>query len=288
MINKKVGIPASAESAGGGVAAARLLGEGKVQLVLTTTADIIDSFSGTGTQTKPLKPRLVVRGHQGIWHLITLTKSGIKTVSDMNGKRYQFDNPASTNKPLGEAVVKCAKLNVKVIPWESSEKTCLDVAAGIIDIGQSSAIGGAAIKELLLTQDVTFVPIPDDVRDCMVKTYIGTVKAVIPKGYYDARGGVKYPPADLPSIGVDMWLFCRADLPDDLVYQIAKAIMDNPKEFSNYHKEAGWYTIDRITQDLGALFAPFHPGVVKYLKEKGKWTDALQKFQDQKLAEEPK
>lgn len=286
MINKKIGLPANAEAAGGSPAAAKLLQQGMAHLAVIAGFDAIDAYYGIRVQKgNPMKIRGLLNGHQGQFHLVTLTKSGIKTINDMNGRRYQFDKPGSANKAFGDTLVQVAKLNVKTIPWESTEATVKDVAGGTIDIGQTSAIGAGVLRDLFLQQDVTLIPIPDDIRDAMAKTYPGYVKTVIPKGYYQTRGGGKYPPEDLPTIGYDTWVTVRADLPEDLVYQIAKAIMDYPAEFSNYHAEAKYYGLDGAADDP---LIPFHPGAIRYYKEKGKWTDTLQKLQDKLLAEEPK
>jgi len=66
-------------------------------------------------------------------------------------------------------------------------------------------------------------------------------------------------------------LFTISDkLPEDLVYNIAKALWDNFDEWAGYHSDVEGYRLpNSIKPD--SMIAPLHPGIVKYLKEKGYW-----------------
>lgn len=284
MATKYLKIPASVEVSGGAVATQDLLAKGMVNICSASGVAAVDAYLGIRSQTKSLPVRAIMRGHEAIFQLLTLATSGIKTVADMNGRKYQFDKAGSVNRDLGYTLIKCAKLEVKLIPWESTQDACDSVAAGRTDVSQTSAVGAGAVRELVTKKDIYFIPIPEDVRDCMVKTYVGYAKKTLHKGTY-SKSGVDNPPADVPAIGADAWVYCLDTLPDSLVYEFTKAILDHPDEFKNYHSEAKYYRLDRATGDP---IMPFHPGAIKYYKEKGVWTDASQKLQDKLLKEQPK
>jgi len=76
-------------------------------------------------------------------------------------------------------------------------------------------------------------------------------------------------------------MFCRADLPDDLVYAVMKAVFDHLNELYPYHKDVKEWT----DNPLRPAVVPYHPGVIQYWKEKGRWTVEMDKLQRQLLTE---
>ena len=59
----------------------------------------------------------------------------------------------------------------------------------------------------------------------------------------------------------------RADLPDDLVYQLVKATFENQLRLVKVTSAAS----DTLPQNVDKnTFMPFHPGAVRYYREKGK------------------
>jgi TRAP transporter TAXI family solute receptor len=80
---------------------------------------------------------------------------------------------------------------------------------------------------------------------------------------------------DKDYITVGLWQFVvgRADLPDDLVYQLVKAVFENQPRLVKAHPAAS----ETLPQNaVKNTTLPFHPGVVRYYREIGvKIPDAL-------------
>ena len=74
------------------------------------------------------------------------------------------------------------------------------------------------------------------------------------------------------SFGLSTYFLSRPGVSDEQVYRVAKAILENTKEFATYHKAARLWNTKRT---LGDPKLPFHNGAVKYFKDKGLWTPAL-------------
>jgi hypothetical protein len=65
-----------------------------------------------------------------------------------------------------------------------------------------------------------------------------------------------------------MWNFVvgRADLPDDLVYQLVKAVFEGQPRLQRAHPVASETIPQNAVKDT---FLPFHPGAVRYYREIG-------------------
>ena len=72
--------------------------------------------------------------------------------------------------------------------------------------------------------------------------------------------------------GLSTYFLSRPGVSDEQVYRVAKAILENTKEFAVYHKSARLWNIERT---LGDPKLPFHNGAVKDVKDRGLWTPAL-------------
>jgi uncharacterized protein len=70
----------------------------------------------------------------------------------------------------------------------------------------------------------------------------------------------------------------------DLVYHTAKWLDDNYDRYKDAYDSNKYMTIDHLTEALKTTFIPVHEGLIKYLDEKGLWTDAHDKRQQENIA----
>ena len=85
--------------------------------------------------------------------------------------------------------------------------------------------------------------------------------ATIPKGTY------KTSKKDVTTFGVMASFVTSADVSDDLVYAVVKAVFENLDDFKKQHP--AFANLDPKKMIVDGLSAPLHPGAVKYYKEKG-------------------
>jgi hypothetical protein len=118
-----------------------------------------------------------------------------------------------------------------------------------------------SIQEATTTTDARLVPVTGPEVDKLVGDNPYYSKATIPGGMY--RGG----PDDVETFGVRATFVTSAEVPDDVVYEVTKAVFENFDDFKQLHPAfANLQKEEMVTQ---ALSAPLHPGAEKYFKEAG-------------------
>jgi uncharacterized protein len=71
---------------------------------------------------------------------------------------------------------------------------------------------------------------------------------------------------DYVTVGVPNFVIGRADLPDDLVYQLVKAVFENQPRLMKATLAASDTLPQNVVKDT---FLPFHPGAVRYYRGTG-------------------
>jgi len=74
---------------------------------------------------------------------------------------------------------------------------------------------------------------------------------------------------------------------EEVIYTIGKALVEGYDLYKNVKKpSSGEWTLERTLDVNKPVYIPFHPGMIKYAKEKGKWTPELEAWQNTALKEE--
>jgi len=72
---------------------------------------------------------------------------------------------------------------------------------------------------------------------------------------------------DIHTFGVGATFLTSADVPEDVVYTVVKAVFDNLDQFKKLHPAFRHLKPEEMIKD--GLSAPLHRGAIKYYKEKG-------------------
>jgi hypothetical protein len=75
-------------------------------------------------------------------------------------------------------------------------------------------------------------------------------------------------PADVAVVGVANLLAVHADMPDQLAYDITRLLFEHQAELVAVHSEAARL---KPASETTASPAPFHPGAIRYYRERGSW-----------------
>ncbi len=217
--------------------------------------------------------RLVCLGHTSDRHWFVRKDSPIKTVSDFRGKRVALGSPGSgtlvsSKVELGSA----GKLSIEDIKpaYLSFTESITAIKDGTVDVGVISAgYPVASLLDLARTVPIRLIPYSEAELKTLMDSYPYYVKVVIPAGTYQGIA------TSTLTRGIVTAIFCRKEMSDDLVYQLMKALYDHQKEKDAIHPQARQWSLENMFRgaEYTTKYIPFHPGAIKYLKEKGVWKE---------------
>jgi hypothetical protein len=280
LITKKTGMNISAEAVGGSDANVRALRDKKIDLAMLNANAIASGYLGTEQYAKlgKIPLRVFIQGQESLRYIIVRKASGIKGPADLRGKKFIGKRRAGVDVELvANALLKAYNLtkeNVKILETAETNEAIEAIKTGVVDGAVIQAgVRASNLMELSKDVDINFLSIPDDKLQLMLRE-LGPAfhKGVVPAGTYKDQNQVIQIPSLLTCIAA------RADFPEDLAYTITKTLMDNQEALATMHSVGKEWTMENTSKSPPA---PFHPGAIKYFKEKGVWNDNLEQVQQQ-------
>jgi hypothetical protein len=261
-------VQATAEVTGGSVDNLKLIGTGKNELGFTMADAALNAYNGEDKFKSgkiPLQTLLVVYPNR--MHVVTIEGTGIEKMSDMKGKRVSTGSPGSATEVMAFRVIEAAGLDKD----KDMKRERLGVAESVnaIKDGKIDAffwVGGiptAAVTDLAATPGVKMKLVDhSETVDKMNAKYgklytASTIKAG------------SYPGYDKDNKIAEVWnLIVTGDkMSNDDAYTIVKTLVEKKADLVAVHKEALSFSLDNQIQTRSPV--PFHPGALKYFKEKG-------------------
>jgi uncharacterized protein len=263
ILTEKLAITVNPLPTQGPVHNVKLLESGGAQLGLTTMGVSLQGWNGTGDwpggkQYRTM--RALFPMYDTPFQVAVPQRSGITTLAQLDKKRAFIGPKAGTGGTYIPAILKLLGISAEI------SYGSFDVAAAELLAGNADAfvtLTGApvpAIQDVDAKQPVTFIALSAEQIEAIRKAMPEFSSSTIAAGTY--RGMEK----DYVTIGVYNFAIGRADLPDDLVYQLVKAVFANQPRLVKASPAASDTLPQNVVKDT---FMPFHPGAVRYYREIG-------------------
>jgi uncharacterized protein len=260
------GVEATAEVTAAAVDNIKLVAAGEADLGYAYPDLSYDAIEGKGVFKSKLPIQMVAHLYVSYFHLVTLGNSPIKSIADLKGKRVSTGAPGSGTEIVAFRVLEAFGIS----PDRDIRRDRLSVVESVnaLKDGKVDAffwVGGlptAAILDLAASPGLSMKLIPTAAAlPAIFKKYGHIyVTAQIPKATYPKMT------ADIGVVGIPNVLVCNKNANPDLIYKILKAMFDHKKDLVAVHSQAKELTIkDAVIKTV----VPYHPGAVKYFKEKG-------------------
>jgi TRAP transporter TAXI family solute receptor len=259
---------ATAEVTGGSVDNLKLIASGQSELGFSMADAAADAFKGEDKfkgGKVALQTLLVVYPNR--MHVVTVEGSGINNMADLKGKRVSTGSPGSATEVMAFRVIEAAGIDKD----KDMKRERLGVAESVNAIKDRKIdaffwVGGlptAAVTDLAATPGMKIKLIDHaDLVDKMNAKYGKLYSAgKIPSSVY--------PGMDKDNANTEVWniIVTGAKMSDADAYNIVKTLVEKKADIVAVHKEAESFSLDNQIQERSPV--PFHPGALKYFKERG-------------------
>ncbi|RMI18782.1 TAXI family TRAP transporter solute-binding subunit [Sinorhizobium meliloti] len=265
---KSHGIRCSVESTGGSAFNVNTIKEGELDFGMAQSDVQYNAFKGDeafkeGGAHADL--RAVFSIHPEPFTVLAHPNAGVTKFEDFKGKRFNVGNPGSGTRASMERLLGAMGWTLADFSLASELKADEHGPAlcdGKID-GFFYGVGhpSANIQDPTTTCAAKLVPLTGEVVDKLVADNPYYAKATIPGGLYNNN------PEDTETFGVLATLVTSANVPEESVYALTKAVFENFDEFKSLHPAFANLEPAKMIKD--GLSASLHPGAEKYYKEKG-------------------
>jgi len=265
---KQHGIRCSVESTGGSIYNLNTIRAGELDMGVAQSDWQYHAYHGTSKfeEQGPNKElRAVFSIHPEPFTVVARTDSGIKNFQDLKGKRVNIGNPGSGQRGTMEVAMAAMgwtnddfKLASELKSAEQSQALCDNkVDAIVFAVGHPNG----SISEATTSCDSVMVNVTGPAFDKLIADNSYYRIATIPGGMY--RGTA----TDTTTFGVGATFVSSTKVPDEVIYQVVKAVFDNFDDFKNLHPAFANLKPEEMIKD--GLSAPLHNGAIKYYKEAG-------------------
>ena len=264
-----------------------LLDSGEMEFGVVNAVDMALAHRGPdfkigGRNPFPRTPnvRLVMRGSPLLVGLLVRKDSPIKSVYDVKGKRMTGEYPAHLavwyNMFGHLASAGLTWSDVQVVPVPAVNDGVDALVQGRADVTEH-AINSAKTREADAAVGVRHITI-----DCSPEGEARLKKAV--PGYYGRivkAGRAAAVVEDTCFIAYDIYLSTGTKIPDRVVEAMLKAVWENTDKLLPVHPLFREWTHERAVDPEVTI--PYHPGAIRFYKERGVWTPAMEQAQQKLL-----
>ncbi|MEQ8399449.1 MAG: TAXI family TRAP transporter solute-binding subunit [Roseitalea porphyridii] len=262
------GIRCGVESTGGSIFNINAIRSGELEFGVAQSDWQFHAYNGTSRfeeQGAFENLRAVFSVHPEPFTVVARADAGIETFDDLQGKRVNVGNPGSGQRGTMEVVMEAKGWTMddfavasELQAAEQSQALCdNNIDAMVYTVGHPSG----SIQEATTACDSVLVEVAGEEIQGLIdeRPYYRT--ATIPGGMY--RGNDE----DTQTFGVGATFVTSADVPEEVVYEVVKAVFENFDQFKGLHPAFANLEPEEMASD--GLSAPLHPGAERYFQEAG-------------------
>jgi len=269
LISKYVpGVEATAEVTAGSIANLQLISGGKSEVGFTMADSAWDAYNGLDKFSgKKVPLRTLAVFYPNRMQVVTIEGTGINKFSDLKGKRVSTGAPASGTEVMSMRLIEALGMD----PNKDMTRERLSVAESVNALKDRKIdalfwVGGVptpSLTDLAATPGVTIKMIDHGDGAEKMRAKYGPIYV---KNRILANA---YPGDKVDTTNVDVWnlLVVPENADEKLVYEITKVLFEKKDELVRVHKDASFLELSNQTTNASPL--PYHPGSIRYFKERG-------------------
>ncbi|MHC1758838.1 MAG: TAXI family TRAP transporter solute-binding subunit [Negativicutes bacterium] len=264
--NTKIpGMNVTAQATGASVENVKLVNKKDAELAIVQSDTVDFAFKGiesfkTGKQDKMMGIAVM---YPEIIQVVVRSDSGINSIADLKGKKVGVGAPGSGTEANFRQLLDVYGMDYKMLsPQYLSFSECAEqfkdkrIDAFIVVAG----IPNSAIMDIGAQHSLKILPVPADVATKLTAKYPFLAPVKIPANTYK---GIT---AEVSTVAVMAVMIVNPEIKEDVVYNLTKTLFENQENLAKAHNKGKELKLETATKGISI---PFHPGAVKYYKEKG-------------------
>lgn len=263
---KEAGYNCSVRSTGGSGDNIDLILNNKIEIAIAMSDSVVQAYNGVGAyeNKEPAKNLRCIMGlHYNYVQIITRANSNINKFEDLRGKKVGlgvYNSGVELNARLIYRVHNMEYSDTKVV-YASPGELVEQLKKGVLDaIFLTNGVPNPVITNLQKNIKISFISIKNSKIKELVNEYPFFHKEIIDKDIYNLN-------KDVYTVGVKDIVICDKNLPDKVVYDITKSILENLEDLKRENEVIRRNVF--LESSLKNIKIPFHSGAIEYYKEKG-------------------
>ncbi|MGI6686094.1 MAG: TAXI family TRAP transporter solute-binding subunit [Bacillota bacterium] len=245
----------------------KMLQSGQADMALLNPREPYEAYNGIGA-FKDLGAfedlRVLFNSVTVPLHIVVRKDSGINSFEDIKGKVIGDGETTSVLPQMIDALLEgygMTRDDFKSVSlgrtdrFEALKDSRIDVMFEFVGLGSPN------MTELMTTDDYKFIPVDNQVLEKIKTKHPYYSPGVLAAGSYDGQE------QDISTIVQQGIIGVRADMDEEIAYQIAKTYFEYNDEVVQTYAPAAEITLEKATASLMGI--PLHPGSENYFKEKG-------------------
>ena len=251
---------------GAGIANVRGVDEGKAQIGFGNSSTSVDGVEGRAPYPKKTtKVCQLANLYPQYFQVVALADAKVNSFADLKGKSVVTQSKGNTGELLTEVILKLNGMNYQSLGRINYQASYTDAVSMMKDghaqvFTLGTTVPASSVMDLASARDIKMVPVDDKTMSELRKANPGYLKLTVKAGTYPKQD------RDVDMIGYSAHLVVACDLPEAMVYTMAKTVAANVESMSSVNKAMAGLTPKMMAADIGV---PFHKGAVKFYKEAG-------------------
>lgn len=254
----------SVRASGGSLERVTRLDAGDGELALAAGHVLAAAHAGNASMSFKVKLKnlsAIAAMQSDLLHIVAAKDARIAKLTDLKGKRVSVGLVRSDVELAARALL--AAVGIQHKEFGTAEYLSITDAAELLKRGELDAFfhigprAGRAMRALAANTEIALIEIPPET---MTKLGAPFRRSAIPANSYPGQT------AEVATALVPYFLVARADLPEDKVFALTKAVFDHLTELAAAEPAARAIRLEGAPRGLPV---PLHKGAAKYFREKG-------------------
>jgi TRAP transporter TAXI family solute receptor len=241
-----------------------LLEAGEAKLGFVTIGIALQAWNGTGVWAgkKPARSmRAIFPMYDTPFQFLVLQESGIRSIAEMAGKRVGVGPRGGTSAAYFPEFFNTLKVPVNIVFGEWAELAAQVHQRTLDVLAVGAGVPFPSFVELESKDKVRYIAFAPEQIAILRLAMPELTPSRIPAGTYPSL--LRH----YQTLGLYNFAVAHAELPDDLVYNVVRAVFENHEEMMEAHAAAAATVPANVDRNS---FLPLHPGAIRYYRQIGK------------------